>query len=237
MTNQILWLDAGHGGKDAGAVSGNLYEKNIVLDIVKRMKKFIEDNYEGVTVKMTRDTDVFYSLQERYNMANRAGADLFISVHVNAGGGTGYEDYINKPLSDTSMTAKFRNLIHQEASAVLKKHGIKNRGKKKAGFAVLNGTKMSAVLVETLFIDNANDRKFLTNDDFIQEISEAYARGAARGMALKKKKTTPKPQPKPQPKTEAGKLHRVQVGAFSDKANAEKLVAQLKKAGFDGFIV
>jgi len=76
-------LDAGHGGKDPGAVGrSGLREKDVNLDIVKRLKRRLEA--EGFEVVLTRNSDVFVSLGQRSRIANRSGADLFISIHCNA---------------------------------------------------------------------------------------------------------------------------------------------------------
>lgn len=80
-------IDAGHGGKDPGAVSRDrkTYEKNLVLDIAKLIGEKITDGYGGeVKVFFTRDKDVFVPLQDRADFANKMDADLFISVHINA---------------------------------------------------------------------------------------------------------------------------------------------------------
>ncbi|MFA5087903.1 MAG: N-acetylmuramoyl-L-alanine amidase [Candidatus Omnitrophota bacterium] len=78
-----LVLDAGHGGKDPGAIGkGGLQEKIVVLDIVQRLKKILEDS--GVKVILTRDKDEFLTLEQRTEIASRAKADMFISIHANA---------------------------------------------------------------------------------------------------------------------------------------------------------
>ncbi len=79
-------IDAGHGGKDAGAISKDrkTYEKNLTLAIAKAFGKKIEDAYPDVKVIYTRTTDVFVELGERAAIANRNKADLFISVHINS---------------------------------------------------------------------------------------------------------------------------------------------------------
>lgn len=92
-------IDPGHGGKDAGAVSkdGKTKEKDIVLDISLRLASLIEASGMGVNVTMTRKTDEFIPLKDRADKARKAGAQLFISVHVNAdpkGKASGYSTYV-----------------------------------------------------------------------------------------------------------------------------------------------
>ncbi len=79
-------IDAGHGGKDVGCISRDkkTYEKNITLDIAKRLSAKISAAYPDVKVKMTRSTDTFVELENRAVIANKAGANLFISIHVNS---------------------------------------------------------------------------------------------------------------------------------------------------------
>ena len=86
MRLRTVVIDPGHGGKDAGCVSRDqkTYERNIALDIAKRLAQKISASYPDVNVKMTRSDDHFVELENRAVFANKAGADLFISVHVNA---------------------------------------------------------------------------------------------------------------------------------------------------------
>ena len=80
----ILVIDPGHGGKDPGAVNGKNQEKTINLNIALKMGKLIEDNCKDVKVIYTRKTDVFVELYKRADIANKAGADMFISIHTNS---------------------------------------------------------------------------------------------------------------------------------------------------------
>ena len=86
MSLKTVVIDAGHGGKDAGCISRDkkTYEKNIALDVAKRLAQKISSAYPDVAVLMTRGDDTFVELENRAVFANKAGADLFISIHVNA---------------------------------------------------------------------------------------------------------------------------------------------------------
>ena len=95
-------IDAGHGGKDAGALGPTgLMEKTITLDIAKEVKRILQGR--GVQVILTRDRDELVSLQKRVSIANRVGVDLFLSIHCNASFSSkarGFESYFLSPASD-----------------------------------------------------------------------------------------------------------------------------------------
>ena len=82
--NFVLVIDPGHGGKDPGAVNGKNQEKTINLNVALKMGKLIEENCKNVKVIYTRKTDVFVELYKRADIANKANADMFISVHTNS---------------------------------------------------------------------------------------------------------------------------------------------------------
>jgi N-acetylmuramoyl-L-alanine amidase len=89
-------IDAGHGGKDPGCHGGYAHEKDVCLSMALKLGKLIKEKYPTITVKYTRETDVFVELIERANIANRANADLFICIHANAGSTAAYgtETYV-----------------------------------------------------------------------------------------------------------------------------------------------
>ncbi|QHJ75885.1 N-acetylmuramoyl-L-alanine amidase [Bacillus phage SRT01hs] len=183
---KIIVLDGGHGGKDAGAVKGKIYEKDLVMKLVKKAKSHLESTYDGHKVLLTRSGDTFVELSERAKFANRNKANAFVSFHINAGGGTGFETF-KYPSAKGSLQDK----VHGEIEKVLKKYNVKDRGKKSANLAVVRETKMEAVLTETLFIDKATDLELLQNSKFMDEIAIAHADGVAKYLGLKKK-TKPK---------------------------------------------
>lgn len=83
LSVQRVVIDAGHGGHDPGAHGNGIVEKDLVLDVALRLQKLLQ-NQPGVEVVLTRSTDEFIALEERTAIANRAGADLFLSIHANA---------------------------------------------------------------------------------------------------------------------------------------------------------
>lgn len=152
-------IDAGHGGKDQGAAGRKIQEKEITLKIAQRAGKYIRRRTRGVDVILTRERDEFISLNERANFANFCEADLFISIHANSARGyaEGTETFVwNKRHNPWSL--KLARLIQKEYTERAKR---KNRGVKKANFAVLRNTNMPAVLTEVGFISNAQEEKYM----------------------------------------------------------------------------
>ena len=179
-------IDAGHGGNDPGATANNLQEKNITLLVSKYMQDYLNENFTDHEVTLTRSTDVYIDLSERANIANKINADVFISNHVNAGGGTGFESFIyNKPSSEAIALQKD---VNAEALSVVKKYGLGAHGedKKRANLAVVRETKMPAILTEICFIDS-NDANLLKKNEFLIEMAAAYAEGMAKFLGLKAK--------------------------------------------------
>lgn len=181
-----IYLDPGHGGSDPGAQANGLQEKNVTLELVKRMKEMLVKEYENFSVRTSRSDDQTMSLAGRTNDANRWGADFYLSIHINAGGGEGFEDFIHNKLSDSSQTAKLRNTIHAE---IIKVNNLKDRGKKKANFHVLRETKMPALLTENGFIDNAKDAAKMKTSSWLEEVARGHVVGLAKALGLKSKAT------------------------------------------------
>ncbi|WP_226570262.1 N-acetylmuramoyl-L-alanine amidase [Bacillus stratosphericus] len=183
MTKKIM-LDPGHGGHDPGAVANGLKEKDLVLKIAKKTKAILEKVY-GATVKLTRSTDVYIPLSQRARLANNWGADYFASIHINAGGGTGFETFRFDKLSVSSSTGKQQKIVHD---VIYKKMNEKvgDRGTKSKNLAVLRETKMPAILTENLFIDRKEDAAMLKQESFLNSLAEGHAEGIAAAVGLKK---------------------------------------------------
>src|SRR5690625_1274817 len=190
-------INAGHGGKDGGAMHQGLKEKDLTLDIAKRTQNKLKD-YD-VNVIMTRTTDKYHSLSEIANIANRNNADLFVSIHINAGGGTGFESFIYNGAIQ-SNTKEFQNVLHKN---IVNQLDVRDRGKKRANFAVVRETKMPAVLTENLFIDG--DNALLKKSSVLDKIAQGHADGIAEFLGLKKGSSKPSKKPSKSKKEKSSK--------------------------------
>jgi N-acetylmuramoyl-L-alanine amidase len=184
MVKKTMW-DPGHGGSDPGGVGNGLQEEHLTLKIVEYSMAYLNANYTGFEQRSNRGNEQTLELNRRDDAADAWGADVFVSVHINAGGGTGFESFIyTSPIPTESA---LQNILHEEVLEAMKQFGpITNRGKKKANFAVLRETSMPSVLTENLFIDS-NDSNYLKNEEFIKAVGEAHARGVAKFLGLKEK--------------------------------------------------
>ncbi len=168
-----IFIDPGHGGYDPGAVGNGLEEKDIVLSIA-----LIEEQLflaRGQQVKMSRDRNVAVSLSQRVNEANSWGADVFIANHINAGGGIGEEVWCS---IYGGMGRIYATKVEKNLSEIFKSRGVKTKqGSNGDYFYVIRETTMPAILVESGFIDNAEDAKKLKDPDIIQKCAEAVVNG------------------------------------------------------------
>lgn len=176
-----ICLDPGHGGSDPGAV-GYVVEKDINLDIVLRFRDLLNQDTKNQAgggswqVFLTRDRDVYVSLEARVAYANNNQVDRFMSTHNNACGycgGNGTETYWY-----TQGSAQSQNLATKVQAQVVAHLGTKDRGVKQADFYVLKYTNMPAILLEAAFVDHQGDAAKLANPAMRQEI----ARGQLHGL-------------------------------------------------------
>lgn len=227
-----ICLDAGHGGKDPGAVGNGLQEKDLTLDITLRIAQLLKD-YDCEVV-LTRSTDVFVELDERAAISNRNKCDCFLCVHINSGGtatsARGYQDHIY-PAAD-SKTTSYQNVIHEEVYNYAYRGFTNDRGKEKNNFAVLRETNCIAILTENLFVTNPTEAKFLADPNNRQKIAQGHVNGLVKFYGLKKKNGA-----QPPPPSTGTKLWKVQVGAFSNRENADKQAATLKSEGYRPFVI
>ena len=170
---KTIIIDAGHGGSDVGATREGIYEKDITLDISKRLEAILKK--KGFNVLMVRSKDVYVSLQERVEFSENNGGDLFISIHVNSSvtpDGNGLETHYYTPQS-----YDFAQIVHKEFSSAI---NSKDRGLFKSKFYVINHTTCPSILVETGFISNPEERKALLTTERRQKTAEAIAKGVLK---------------------------------------------------------
>lgn len=167
-----VFIDAGHGGTDPGALGYGYRESDLNLQVAKKVESKLKS--KGIDVKMSRSSDIFYSLSERAEMANDYGADAFVSIHQNSAGAksaNGIETYYNrnkeedKPLSNDIQTQ------------VISQTGANNRGVKNAEFTVLVKSKMISALVECGFITNELEVKKLSDSSYQDKLATGIANG------------------------------------------------------------
>lgn len=171
-----IFIDAGHNysGGDTGAQGHGLKEQNITFPIANKLKELLVN--AGHTVKMSRNnltdnigTSMRESINGRANMANTWGAELFVSIHCNAGGGIGTETLVY------SSNGTSYNYAKKVQAAIVNNLGTVNRGvKNRPDLGVLRLTNMPAILIETAFIDNYSDAQLLKNkqEEFAKAIFE-----------------------------------------------------------------
>ncbi len=219
-------LDPGHGGYDPGAVGSGLKEKDLTLDICLRLKPLLEANRINVT--LTRDDDfapghlekdLNGELWARVKIAEGFKADLFVSVHINAGGGTGTEVLIQGTGGQAEIVAG------KVLSYLVQAGGWANRKVKTQNILVLRETSMPAILTENGFIDNVMDTAKLKDPNFLQLLAVAHAKGICNYFGVLYKEPTLS-----QPTTNV--MYRVildgkQIMALTSQENA---ITEVKKA-------
>ena len=179
-TRRAIFLDPGHGGSDSGAFENGVKEKDLTLSVYNKVSSRLASL--GYTVLTSRNTDKDVGLVSRADQANKSNADMFLSIHFNAGGrGTAYgiETYYYKPEAgytpainkenhnNPDRIEKSRKLANKIQQNLLYKTGAYDRGVKRASFAVLRETSIPSILVELGFIYNQEEVNKIKNNDFI----------------------------------------------------------------------
>ncbi|SEN48999.1 N-acetylmuramoyl-L-alanine amidase [Amphibacillus marinus] len=220
-----VFIDPGHGGTDPGAVANGLLEKDITLAIARSLQTALLNQFLNVETRLARTGDQTVSLAERTRAANQWQADFYISVHVNAGGGNGFESYIwNGNFTNKQRTRQIRSAVHQAITSEL---ALRNRGEKEANFHVLRETRMAAVLTENGFIDHHDEAHLMRQVNWIDRVAQAHALGIADAFNLRPKVENVEPS----------QLYRVVVGAFTDEANARARIQELKEKGYESYLL
>lgn len=249
----LVAIDPGHGGADSGAVgtlpSGTqtglppridadgrtrIYEKDVTLDIAQRLDAWLRARGFPTVMTRTKDlaggdvpfTTVGADLKARVDIANGAGARLFVSIHENslsatATGTETYHFYYSSPGARALAV-----LVHRQVLAAL---GLPDRGVKTAGFYVLKYTKMPAILVEGAFLSNPSEALLLADPAVRQRVAEAVGAGIVQYTdagydALYGPAANVKPR------------YQVNIGAFRRLADARARHRLVRRKGFEASI-
>ena len=234
-TMKTVFLSAGHGGSDPGAVAFGMQEKNINLQIMLACKEILEDH--GLNVVCSRLKDENDPVTEEVKEANASGADLAASFHINAGGGDGFEVFYHTTNADGKRLCDLAIKYVQEL-------GQNSRGAKSGNHLhFIKNTNMTAVLFESFFLDNDLDNNIGDTVAEQNAFGAAYAKAILEYFGIQYKESTGSApelsteSTTPETTPEESKLYRVQCGAFRFAENAEALAKQLEKAGFATYIV
>src|SRR5213592_5207877 len=204
----VVVLDPGHGGQDSGAMCGGVLEKDLTLDVARRIDRLL--NSEGIATLMTRVGDTYVSLGDRAAFANRARKSIFVSIHFNEDNKpvvSGVETYyaahqitagsflaswlpfLWRPLSDSPNPESQRLAGFIQEALVARTRAI-NRGTQPGQFFVIANVTSPAVLIEGGFLTNKEDISKLASEDYRDQIAAAVADGILHYRDAKMRKPT-----------------------------------------------
>lgn len=175
-------IDAGHGGKDSGAVGvDGTREKELALDTARRVESLLTER--GYQVIMTRSRDEYIQLANRAKIANTANADIFLSIHFNSAGTDKAKGIEVLYASENNVSRKKeagdqRRLANEVLKCILKETGLNNRGiKNRPELAVLRLTDMNAALVEGGFMSNPDEMDTIKTDAYLDKLARGIVNG------------------------------------------------------------
>lgn len=176
----LIIIDAGHGGMDNGASCGGLFEKISALRTAKLVQ--IHLRKKGYRVQMTRTKDEFIPLAKRAQIANKAKARLFVSIHYNAAKSTdakGIEVYYYNSKEPWRLNGS-KKLATCVLHRLIARTGAHSRGVKTGNFHVIRETDMPSILVEGGFVTNKSERSLLKEYRYLDRIALSVAEGIDR---------------------------------------------------------
>ena len=207
-----IMLDAGHGGRDPGAVYNGRQEKDDTLNLVFAIGEILQNN--DIDVQYTRTTDVYESPYQKAMEANEAGVDYFISIHRNS---FPQENAVSGVESLVYNKQGIKYEMAQNINAQLETVGFVDLGvQARPNLVVLRRTKMPAVLVEVGFINSDTDNQLF--DANFNDIALAIANGFLEPFGC--------------PGQEEEMSYSVQVGAFRNRRYAEEFLMELQEMDF-----
>lgn len=178
----IVVFDAGHGGKQPGAIGiTGKQEKDFTLAVALKVEQLLK-NEKDIELILTRSTDVTMTLQDRVKVANNANADLFVSIHANSidsksSNPSGSETYYTRDVS-----IPLANIMHKH---LVQATGLADRKVRQSSLHVTRETKMPAVLLEAGYMSNSKDEALMYTEEFQQDVAEGIVAGIKEYLGLK----------------------------------------------------
>ena len=174
VLKKTIILDAGHGGKDTGAIKSGINEKDLTLEMILRLKDELVDR--GFSrVYLTREDDTYLTLAERVEFAGEQGADAFVSIHLNSSVKPDVRGFETHYYTEEGYT--MAKVIHSELSSQLVEY---DRGLFKSKFYVINHTIAPSILLEVAFLSNDEERREIMTKEKQEQIIKAIADGLVR---------------------------------------------------------
>ena len=198
---KVIFIDPGHGGRDSGAFYYNIAEKDLNMQVYKKLRKELEGL--GYTVLTSRESDVYVDfVTERSKMVNKTNADMFISIHFNATSNSASNvsgiqtySYEQNPDYPTKINSQWHNhpdrisesnrLAAAIHSSLLAETGAKNAGLLHGSFAVLRETNKPAVLLELGYMSNFDENQRIRNDAYQNKLVKGIVKGIQQYYAGK----------------------------------------------------
>lgn len=226
-----IMLDAGHGGRDPGAVYNNRQEKDDALALTLAVGEILQNR--GIDVLYTRTTDIYESPYQKAMEANEAGVDFFISIHRNSYPTDNTVSGVESLIYDKSgLKLKMAENINEQLETI----GFVNLGvKERPGLVVLKRTKMPAVLIEAGFINSDADNKLF--DSNFDDIALAIAEGVLDTLQANGKISADSLSGDMNAAPHTKLKYMIQTGAFRNKQYADRLQNELEEQGFPSFII
>lgn len=190
-----VFIGVGHGGKDPGAVAGGLREKDVNLVMALEMAQVLTRH--GVEAALSRTVDEDDTLQEELREAKAFAPDLAVEIHNNAGGGDGFEVYVQTGVY-ASQSRKLAQLIEAQVKAIgQNSRGIKTRlmANSQDYFGWLRLNSCPAVLCEGAFLDS-KDREMISTQEGQQAFGQAYAKAVLEYLGIPYQDKKPNPDSK-----------------------------------------
>lgn len=176
VVGKKVFIDPGHGAHDSGAIGYGLLEKNVNLDVSKRLNTKLTN--AGAITTLSRTGDTYDSLEQRVIKGANAKADIFISVHANSNDNSsanGTETYYDKTNAAANSLKLAQNIQPKMVSAL----GTRDRGVKTAGFYVIKYSKMPSVLLETGFVSSPVDSNILKSATYKDRLASGISSGVS----------------------------------------------------------